>query len=345
MKEVRLAIIGFGNVAQGLTQILDRCSEQYARQYGLKFLITAITDPVRGTAMDPEGIAPAALLESLQHPDALNSLPVIHPGWDAMEMIQSSPSDVVVELSYTNLETGEPATSYLAEALQRKKHVVTTNKGPIALHYEKLAALAHVHGVEIGVEGTVMSGTPTLRVGQELLSGAGIQRIQGIFNGTTNFILTAMETGQSYEEALAEAKRLGYAEADPTGDVGGYDAAAKVAILARLVMDAPVAYAQVERQGITTITQDDVKAARANGQTWKLIGTVERTPDGIRASVKPQCLPYDHPLAQIKGATNAMLYTTDFLGDVTIIGPGAGRMQTGYAIIQDLFAIYGVKER
>lgn len=340
MKEVALAFIGFGNVAQGLTQILLQNEEEHAKKYGIRFLITAITDPLKGTAFDPDGLSPASLLEAAQKPGGLNSLPGTHPGWDAMEMIQNSPADVVVEMSYTNLQTGEPSKTYMAEALRRKKHVVTTNKGPIALHYDELAAIARLHGVSIGLEGTVMSGTPVLHVGCELLAAAGIQRIQGILNGTTNYILTQMESGQSYATALAEAQAQGYAEADPTGDVEGFDAAAKVAILSRLVMGVSVPFASVQRQGISGLTQADIAQARAAGKHWKLVGTVEKVNGGVEASVRPQCLPEDHPLARISGVTNALVYTTDFLGDVTMIGPGAGRLQTGYAILQDLFSIF-----
>lgn len=343
MKEVRLAFIGFGNVAQGLTEILRDQEEEYAQKYGVHFLISAITDPSKGTAFDPDGLRPADLLEALKQPGCLNSLPVAHPEWDAMEMIQNSPSDVVVEMSVTNLQTGEPATSYITEALHRKKNVVTTNKGPIALHFDALANTARLHDVQIGVEGTVMSGTPVLRVGRELLAGAGIKRIQGILNGTTNYILTRMEAGFSYSEALAEAQALGYAEADPTGDVEGFDAAAKVAILSRMVLGVPTKLIAVERQGITGLTQDDIARARAAGENWKLVGTIEYEGDILRASVKPQRLPGDHPLARVQGATNAIVYSTNYLGDVTLIGPGAGRVQTGYAILQDLFCMYRIR--
>ncbi len=340
MDEVRLAFIGFGNVAQGLTQILQEQEEVFAKKYGLNFLITAITDPLKGNAFHPDGLSPASLLETVRQSGGLKSLPGEQPEWDAMEMIQNSPTDVIVEMSYTNLQTGEPSTTYIAEALRRKKHVVTTNKGPIALHYDELAAIAHLHGVYLGVEGTVMSGTPALHVGRDLLSGAGIQRIQGILNGTTNYILTRMEAGSSYAEALAEAQAQGYAEADPTGDVEGYDAAAKVAILARLVLGLNVPFASVERKGITDLTQADIADARARNEHWKLVGTVEKGSEGVVARVQPECLPQTHPLAGIDGVTNALVYTTKYLGDVTLIGPGAGRLQTGYAILQDLFTIY-----
>ena len=185
-----------------------------------------------------------------------------------------------------------------------------------------------------------MSGTPTLALGAGLLAGAGVSRIQGILNGTTNFILTRMEAGLDFAAALAEAQRLGYAEADPSGDVDGVDAAGKVVILANLVMDAPLAMDDVTRQGIGDITPADIAAAAAAGERWKLLGSVERAPDGsVRASVGPQRVPLSHPLAGIGGPTNACTFTTDLLDDVTIVGPGAGRLATGYALVEDLIAL------
>lgn len=340
MREIRLAFIGFGNVAQGLTQILQEQEETYAKKFGVQFLITAIADPIKGNAFNPDGISPANLLEAAQKPGVLKNLPGKQPEWNAMEMIQSSPSDVVVEMSYTNLQTGEPSTTYIAEALRRKNHVITTNKGPIALHYDQLASIARQHGMHIGLEGTVMSGTPVIRVGRDLLNGAGIRRIQGILNGTTNYILTRMETGCSYVEALTKAQTLGYAEADPTGDVEGFDAAAKIAILARLVLGITIPFTAIEREGISGLAKEDIASARAKGMHWKLVGTVEKEGETVRARVRPECLPADHPLAQVSGVTNALVYTTNYLDEVTLTGPGAGRMQTGYAIIQDLFCIY-----
>ena len=340
MKEVRLAFVGFGNVAQGLTQILLEQEEELARKYGVCFIITAITDTTKGSAFNPDGLSPASLLAAAGQPGALRSLPGEHPDWDAMDMIQSSPADVVIEMSITNLETGEPATSYIAEALRRKKHVITTNKGPIALHYDTLQAIARLHDVQIGVEGTVMSGTPVLHMGRNLLAGAGIQSIEGILNGTTNFIITRMEEGISYEEALKQAQALGYAEADPSGDGEGFDAAAKVAILSRLILDTTIPIASVNRQGMTGLTLDDIARARSEGKRWKMLGVIKKEENQITASVSPVQLDKDHPLARIEGAANAVVFNTNYLGPVTLTGPGAGREQTGYAIIQDLLNIF-----
>lgn len=345
MKQVRLGLIGFGNVGQGLAQILAERAEEYARKFGLDLRIVAITDALKGSVYNADGLAPSALLEKITRDGNLVGIAqddpgICEPGWDALDLVTHSNADVIVELSYTDLKTGEPAASYIEAALRSGKHTVTTNKGPVALHYARLQALAEQNGVKFGVEGSVMSGTPALRLGMELLAGAGVRKVQGILNGTTNFILTQMELGMDYTSALAEAQRLDYAEADPTGDVEGFDAAGKVVILARLLFGKTLRMDQVDRHGITQLTPLDIASATAAGERWKLIGTVECINGGIRASVCPQRLPISHPLAGVSGATNAACFTTDLLGEVTLIGPGAGRLATGYAVIEDILAIY-----
>ena len=249
-----------------------------------------------------------------------------------------------MEASFTDLQTGEPASTYIRLALAAGINAVTTNKGPIALNYHELEALAKQHQAHIGFEGVVMSGTPTLALGMNLLAAADIQKIQGILNGTTNFILSRMEAGGSYVEALAEAQALGYAEADPTGDVEGFDAAGKVVILSNLVMGADIRMADVARKGITQLTVEDIQTAKAEGKRWKLIGAIERDGNQVEASVQPVALPVEHPLANVGGATNAVTYTTRLLGDVTLIGAGAGRMETGYALLNDLLALHAERD-
>jgi homoserine dehydrogenase len=343
----RLALIGFGNVGQGFTQILRDEGAELAREYGARFQIVAVSDLLKGSVHDPRGLAPAALLDSIAATSKLDRVPASEPraAWNALETIERSGADIVIELSYTDLKTGEPAITHLRRALELGKHVVTTNKGPIALKYPELKALAEEHHVEIGAEGTVMSGTPSLRMAQELLSAARIHKIQGIVNGTTNYILTQMEAGAPYPDALKEAQARGYAEADPTGDVEGYDAAGKVVIMANLLMDQSLTLADVDREGITRLTPDDIAAAKAAGERWKLIGRVETIENRITASVRPTRLPTVHPLASVGGATNAITFSTDLLGDVTLVGPGAGRIETGYAILGDLLAIHRKREK
>jgi homoserine dehydrogenase len=339
-KRISLGLIGFGNVGQGLAQILKESHDQYEKELGLDLRITAITDPIKGSVSAADGLDPLVLLETVKAGKSLDTLPGGKPGWDALSMIHESNTNVIVEMSYTDLKTGQPATDHVREAFKNKKHAVTTNKGPVALHFAELEELARINGVQFGVEGSVMSGTPCLRLGRELLAPAHIKRVMGIFNGTTNFILTQMENGMTYADALAEAQKLGYAEADPTGDVEGFDAAGKVVILARLLMHTTISMADVNRTGITQLTVEDISSAKAAGERWKLIGSLEFKDGTLAASVKPQRLPVTHPLASVSGATNAIHYTTDYLGEVTLIGPGAGRLPTGYAVLEDILAIY-----
>jgi homoserine dehydrogenase len=222
----------------------------------------------------------------------------------------------------------------------------------VALAYRERSEMAAAQGVQFRFEGTVMSGTPTIRLARQALAGCEILEVKGILNGTTNYILTQMEAGQSYADALAEAQRLGYAEADPTADVEGWDAAGKAVILASVLLGGDLRVADVDRTGISGLTLADVEAAKAAGERWKLIARVWRADDVggdakrvgsprplIRASVQPTRLPLSHPLAGVSGAINACTFTTDLLGDVTLVGPGAGRMETGYAVLGDLLEI------
>ena len=336
----RLALIGFGTVGQGLVEILRDRGGALRDRYGLEAVVTAVSDLRLGSASRAAGFEPEELLEAAAS-GSLGSLPADAHGWDALQTIERAECDVVAEMSFTNLETGEPGLGHVRAALGRGRHVITTNKGPVALRFPELLDLAEAHSASIGVEGTVMSGTPALALGTDAIAGAGVTRIEGILNGTTNYILTRMEAGLAYQDALAEAQEKGYAEADPAGDVEGHDAAGKVVILANLVMGEPLAMADVDCAGITGLRPDDVAAAADAGERWKLIGTVERDANGhVTARVAPERVPLDHPLAAVGGATNAITYTTDLLGPVTLVGPGAGRLETGYALIGDLLSIH-----
>jgi len=339
MRTYRLAIIGFGNVGQGLAQILKEQGSELRRRFGVDVRIAAISDIRLGSVCDPEGLSPAALLAAIRKDGTLERVEAPIRGWDSIRTVRNSETDVVVELSPTDLKTGEPAVGHIRAALESNKHVITTNKGPVAQYWPELSHLAADHGVEFGVEGTVMSGTPALRIGTEMLAAAGITKIRGIINGTTNYILTQMQDGRLYAEALAEAQSNGYAEVHPEGDVEGHDAAGKLVILANLLMNAPIRMEEVDREGITELTKQDICEAYDAGEVWKLIASLEETPDGVKARVRPERISRLHPLGSVRGATNAITFTTKLLGEITLIGPGAGRTETGYAILCDLLAI------
>ena len=335
----KLAIIGFGVVGQGLAEILLKHRERLLREHGFEYSVVAVSDFNKGSAYDSRGLDLAKVLE-LAKADKISQYVGATTGWDALDTIKKSNADIVIEATYTNIQTGEPAYSHFKTALEAGKHLVTTNKGPTALFFRELASLARQKKVLFRYEGAVMSGTPVLNLAELCLAGNEIREIRGIVNGTTNFILTNMEKGKSYAEALKEAQELGFAEAVPDADVEGFDAMAKVIILAKAVMGADIRVSDVDRTGITKITLQDIETARAEGKRWKLIGRVVREGGIVRASVKPEKIDIADPLAGVGGATNALTFRTDLIQNVTIIGPGAGKIETGYSILVDLLAIH-----
>ncbi len=245
-------------------------------------------------------------------------------------------SDIVVEL----IGGTEPARDYVLRALQAGKHVVTANKQLVAQHGDELFAAAREAGVQLRFEAAVAGAVPVIRVIQESLAATEITKVFGIVNGTTNFILTEMaKTGAGFEEVLARAQELGYAEADPTDDVGGADAAAKMAILARLAFGSPVGLDDVSYEGITDIQPDDLAYAKELGLSLKLLGVAERRGQGVSVRVFPCFLYGGHPLAPIEGPFNAVMVEAPAITEITMSGPGAGGMATASAVLGDVVSI------
>jgi len=331
---MRLLFIGFGTVVQGLSELLLAKKDELHREYGLDFKVVGISDMLKGSVLNPNGIDLTKALAAAKSGD-LKSLPNQFDG-DAMAMIAAAEADMMVEATYTDIKTGEPATSHVKAALSKGMHVTTTNKGPVALHLRELSELARGKGVHFYYEGTVMSGTPVLNLIRDTLAGSQVTEIKGILNGTTNYILSEMEQGKPYADVLKKAQELGYAEAVPDADVLGWDALAKITILANGVFGVKAKPDDFSCKGITEITVDAISDAKARGKRYKLIGHLKRTGDGIEGSVGPQEVDLTHPLAGVMGATNALTITTDTLGDVTIVGPGAGRVETGYSALIDI---------
>ncbi|MCP4900467.1 MAG: homoserine dehydrogenase [bacterium] len=335
---MRLLFIGFGTVGQGLAELLIEKKEQLAADHGFNWTVVGICDPLKGSLYDPQGLDLKAALTAAAAGESLSNWSSACD-WDAEKMIAEADADVMLEATYTDIKTGQPATGYVRAAIERGMSVTTTNKGPLALHARELVELADSKGVHFLYEGTVMSGTPLLNLVRETLTGCEVREMKGILNGTTNYILSEMEGGLSYADALDQAQKLGYAEAVPDADVLGWDALAKVTILANVVFGGALSPSDSPCEGITEITADDIEKAKANDQRYKLIGRVWRDGDAVRASVGPQLVEMSHPLAGVMGATNAMTVTTDALGDVTVVGPGAGRVETGYSMLVDLLHI------
>jgi homoserine dehydrogenase len=296
----RVGLLGYGTVGAAFETLLAERAEAIAHITGYKPEVTGVLTRSRG---------------------------------DFDEILAGS--DLIVEL----IGGIEPARDYVLRAMQAGKHVVSANKLLLASYGEELWSCARENQVQLRFEGAVAGVVPVIRVLQESLAGAYVERIHGIVNGTTNFILTEMaRAGATYESALQRAQELGYAEADPTDDVTGRDAAAKMAILARLAFSTPVHLDQVTYEGIEHITPEDVAYARDLGLGLKLIGTAERVDGGISVRVHPAFLYPGHPLASVNGSFNAVTVESDAITEVTLSGPGAGGPQTASAVLGDVIS-------
>jgi homoserine dehydrogenase len=342
--ELKIGLVGCGTVGQGLLEILDRKSEYLKDAYDFEPRIVAIADKLKGSILVPGGLDIRKLLVLLaggKRVDEYFREGATAEIQDPLDMIEKCEADVIAELTYTDIKTGEPATSYIKKALRTGKHVVTSNKGPAALYYGELSKLAKQNNLYFRIEGTVMSGTPVFSLCESGLAGNEIREVKGILNGTTNFILSKMELeGMEYAAALALAQKLGYAEADPTADVEGYDAVAKIVILSNVLLGGELTPADVKREGITALNRGMIMTAKEQGFRYKLIAQTRKVGAKIEASVSPQKLPLTDPLAGVMGAQNALTFDTDLMGKVTIQGAGAGKIETGYSILSDILAIH-----
>ena len=346
MKHIRLSIIGFGTVGQGLAELLVRKQALLQQLHGLEVTLVSVANSRHGFIYCREGLHIPTLLELTAAGRSLQEHPHITHWQNALEGLQATGADVLAEATGTNLHDAEPGMSHIRTALSQGIHVITANKGPVALAANSLLQLAHQQQVQLRMEATVMAGTPVLSTIREGMAGAQISAIRGILNGTTNYILSAMAAGRDYAEVLAEAQAQGYAEADPTADVEGYDALAKTLILAAVVFGKSLTPEQVARQGITTITRENMQAAMQNDKRIKLIASLHLDTESgkLEARVEPVELPLSDPLARIDGVTNAITVQSDTLAEVTVIGPGAGRLQTGQGLLADLIAISTLRD-
>ncbi|MEM2709935.1 MAG: homoserine dehydrogenase [Candidatus Methanomethylicia archaeon] len=337
--KLKIAIIGFGVVGQGLARHLISKKQYLRSRYNIDCDVVAICDLKHGSIICDSGVDLVRVLRLIDYGRRIDEYEGVARGFSALEVIDQTTADIIVEATWTNLETGEPGLTHIKRSLERGIHVVTSNKGPIALAYKELGRIAESKGVFLRFEATVMSGTPAINLGLECLAGAEIKCLRGILNGTTNYILTEMGRGVDYIEALRKAQELGYAEADPTADVEAWDPVAKIVILSNVLMNGDLRIKDVERRGITNISLKDIDEAKRRSRVIKLIAKAEKINGRITASVKPEEIPLTDPLAHVDGVLNALTYVTDVQGDVTIIGPGAGGDSAGYALLSDILAI------
>jgi homoserine dehydrogenase len=344
MKHIRLSLVGFGVVGQGFAELIVTKHDFLKRYYGVDISLVGVANARHGFVYHQDGLHIPTVLQLTKEKGPLTNYPeAMH--WDhALEGLQASNADILVEVTPTNLRDAEPGMSHIREALARGMHVVTANKGPAALAANELISLARQQGVQFRMESTVMAGTPVISTIQDGMAGARVFSMRGILNGTTNYILSAMAEGRNYAEALVDAQSKGYAETDPTADVEGYDSVAKTLILAALVFGQTLKPEQVVREGITAITRGQILKVIDQDKRMKLIASLRMVSDGdgqkniLDARVEPTILPLTDPLARVDGVTNALTIHSDTLSEVTIIGPGAGSIQTGQGLLADVLA-------
>jgi homoserine dehydrogenase len=300
MPEFRIGLLGHGTVGSSFATLLEERADAIAAEVAIRPVLSGVLTRSRG---------------------------------DFDEILEGS--DLIVEL----MGGIEPTRDYVLRAMEAGRHVVTANKQLLSQHGEEVFDAARRSGVQLRFEGAVAGVVPAIRVMAETLAAAHIERVHGIVNGTTNYILTQMAaTGATYAEALGEAQQLGYAEADPTEDVTGKDAAAKMAILARLAFSVAVRLDQVSYEGIEHITPDDIAYARELGLALKLVGSAERVDGGVAVHVYPAFLYAEHPLASVNGAFNAVTIESPAITEITLSGPGAGGIQTASAVLGDVIS-------
>jgi homoserine dehydrogenase len=339
LSDVRLWVVGLGTVGRWLIHALDSQAATLSSHYGFTPRVVGVANERDGFVHDARGLDHRTVLGLLSAGRPLTELPGVSHWPNALAGLEATEADVLVEATASPRSGGEPGVAHMREALGRRISVVTSNKWPVALHGVELAELARTGGAAFRAESTVMSGTPVLSTLIDGLAGTSPVRARGILNATANFILTAMEVGKSYDDALVDAQEAGLAERDPSADVDGYDSMAKTMILAGLVFGEQLRPGAVLRRGIGDIDRAEIEDAIAADARVRLVSTLESRGDGLSARVEPVALPYDDPLARIAGVKNAVMCDAQPVGQVTITGPGAGPELAGQGVLSDLIAV------
>jgi homoserine dehydrogenase len=343
LKPLRIWLVGFGTVGQWLVRALESQAERLAVRYGVRVTVVGLANARDGFIYAADGLDLRSALGLASAGSSIAELSGVRCWPSALEGLRATDADVLVEVTASGSTDGEPGLAHMREALQRRIPVVTSNKWPVALRGVELTELARSRSVAFRAESTVMSGTPLVGALVDGLAGAIPRGLRGLLNATANFILTRMAQGSSYDDALAEAQRAGLAERDPTADVDGHDAVAKVMILSGLVFGRQLARDEVACRGIAGIACSQIDQAASRGARVKHVATLEFSePDGagdVTARVEPELVPIDDPLAHIEGTTNAVVCRASPVGEVTIIGPGAGRQLAGQGVLSDLIAV------
>jgi homoserine dehydrogenase len=336
---VRIWIVGLGTVGRWLLRALDSQREELDRRYGFAPVVVGVANARHGFIHRPDGLDLPTVLALAEGGRPLTQHPGVNHWPDALTGLQETEADVLVEVTQSPATDGEPGNAHMREALGRGLPVATSNKWPVALHGVELLELARANDGRLRAESTVMSGTPVLSTLTDGLAGARPLALRGSLNATANVVLSDMAAGASYEDALAAAQEAGLAERDPAADVEGHDTVAKTMILAALVFGIQLRPEQVARRGITDV-EDQVREAAATGRRVRLVAELDPLgPGELAARVEPVALAMDDPLANVEGVMNAAICRADPVGQVIVIGPGAGPELAGQGVLSDLIAL------
>jgi homoserine dehydrogenase len=338
-----LAFIGFGNVARSLVRLLERKRGLLETKRDITYSVTGIATGRHGFAVNPAGLDIQQALQLVESGQSIN--PISNsPVSNSLEVIQQSNAHVMFENSPVNTQTGQPALDHIRLALNLGMHAITANKGPVVHGYRELTALAESKGKKFRFESAVLGGAPIFSVMREAFPLAEIASFKGILNATTNVILSRMESGESYEQALAFAQSIGLAETDPTNDVDGWDAAIKVAALVTVLMDTPMTPQQVNPNGIRGITAEMIAQAKVEGKRYKLVCSAEKVGDVVKASVAPQLVDASSPLYGMMNSSTGVTLRTDVILDYSITlsekpGMTGGPEETAYGLFADFASV------
>jgi homoserine dehydrogenase len=343
MPQYRLSFIGFGNVARALVRLLERKRDLLKEKYDITYSVTGIATGRHGFAVNLNGLDAQQALELVERGKSISPLSTFQVE-DSISVIKNSSADVMFENSPVNTQTGQPALDHIRLALNLGQHAITANKGPVVHGYRELTELARSKGKRFAFESTVLGGAPVFSVYREAFPLAELSSFRGILNATTNIILSRMENGESYEDAVKYCQSIGVAETDPTNDVDGWDAAIKVAALVTVLMDTPFTPQEVNPTGIRGITSEMIANAKAEGKRYKLVCSAEKVDDKVNASVMPQLVDSSSPLYGMMGSSTGLTFRTDVILDYSITlsekpGMQGGPVETAYGLFADFVNI------
>ncbi len=334
MAEDNLSLLGFGNVGQALVRLLKQKENELSKKFDVQFRIVAVATGSHGRAINPGGLDIDQLLSTIENSGSLNNLSMISAPSDNLKFIQASAADVLFENTPVSYSDGQPAKDHIKMALENGMHVATANKGPVVHGYHELSDIAKRKNKKFYFESTVMDGAPVFSVFR-VLPAANIQSITGVLNSTTNLILSQMEDGKSFDDAVAYAQSIGIAETDPSGDVDGWDASIKISALITVLMDIPFTPEMVLREGIREITPKKIAEAKSAGKRWKLICTAKKEGAKVIAEVCPKMVGPKSPMFTVDGTTSILQVETDVLGKLSLIEDDPGPHTTAYGLLAD----------